>query len=69
MANVSLKFERKVAAPVEEVYRAFTNAMALREWLCIIATVDPHVGGHFYLAWNSGFFCAGEFVSLKQNGK
>jgi uncharacterized protein YndB with AHSA1/START domain len=67
MANVSLKFERKVAAPVEEVYRAFTNATALREWLCNTATVDPHKGGHIYLSWNSGFFCAGEYVSLKKN--
>lgn len=67
MANVSLKFERKVSAPVEEVFRAFTNSMVLREWLCNTATVDPHEGGHIYLAWNSGFFCAGEFVSLKQN--
>lgn len=67
MANVSLQFERKVEAQVEEVYRAFTNAMVLREWLCNTATVDPHEGGHIYLAWNSGFFCAGEFVSLKQN--
>jgi uncharacterized protein YndB with AHSA1/START domain len=67
MANVSLKFQRKVAAPVEEVYRAFTNSMVLREWLCNTATVDPHVGGHIYLAWNSGFYCAGEFTSMKQN--
>lgn len=67
MANVSLKFERKVAAPVEEVYRAFTNSMALREWLCNTATVDPHEGGHVYIAWNTGFFCAGEYVSLKKD--
>jgi uncharacterized protein YndB with AHSA1/START domain len=67
MVNGSIIFERKVAAPVGEVYRAFANSTTLREWLCSTATVDPHEGGHLFLKWDSGFYCAGEFLSLKQD--
>ena len=66
MADKSvLTFERNIKAPVEEVYRAFTNATALREWMCDTATMNLIVGGHVYMAWNNGFYCAGEFVDIK----
>ena len=29
----TLTFKRTLSAPAQEVYRAFTNATALREWL------------------------------------
>jgi uncharacterized protein YndB with AHSA1/START domain len=66
MANKSaLTFERSIKVPVDEVYRAFTNATALREWMCDTATMNLIVGGHIYMAWNNGFYCAGEFLSIK----
>lgn len=34
-----------VHAPVKQAYRAFTNATSLREWLCDVATADPHPRG------------------------
>ncbi len=61
----TLTYERNIKAPVEEVYRAFTNATALREWMCDTATLNVFVGGHVYMAWNNGFYCAGEFLSVK----
>ncbi len=60
----SLKFVHTINAPAPLVYRAFTNATALREWLCDVATVDPKVGGHIFLAWNSGYYACGEFIKL-----
>src|SRR4030067_889931 len=35
-----LSFSQMVKAPPAEVYRAFTNATALREWLCNIDTAS-----------------------------
>jgi uncharacterized protein YndB with AHSA1/START domain len=53
-----------IQAPVGLVYQAFTNATALREWLCDVATVDPKPGGRLYLYWNSGYYTVGEFVKV-----
>lgn len=60
----SINFEQWVKAPRTQVYRAFTNATALREWLCDVATVDPKPGGRIYLAWNNGYYSSGEFISV-----
>ena len=62
--NTSLKFVQTINAPAPLVYRAFTNATALREWLCDIATADPKVGGRIFIAWNSGYYSSGEYVKL-----
>lgn len=67
MSNTSTHvFEQQINAPKVQVYQAFTNATALRGWCCDIATVDPKPGGRLYMAWNSGFFTAGEYVDLKE---
>lgn len=60
----SLTFERKIHAPPAEIYRAFSNATALREWLADVATTSPREGGRFYLAWNDGYYTSGEFTAL-----
>lgn len=65
MNTQTLTFEQFVKAPPSQVYHAFTNATALREWMCDIATVSPHPSGRLYMAWNSGFYMAGEYVALK----
>lgn len=69
MSIQSLSFIKTVQAPVSEVFRAFTNATALREWLCDVATVSPCENGRLYLAWNNGYFACGEFASIKPTEK
>ena len=54
-----LTFEQTIQAPIDQVYRAFTNATALREWLCDTATVDARPGGRVYLAWISNYYRRG----------
>lgn len=65
MSTRVLTFEQYIRATPEQVCRAFTNASALREWLCDIATVDPRPGGRMYLAWNSGYYASGEYTSVE----
>lgn len=60
----ALTFEQSVPASPEAVYRVFTNATALREWLCDVATVVAREGGRCYLAWNGGYYSSGEYTRL-----
>ncbi|HSM57343.1 MAG TPA: SRPBCC domain-containing protein [Candidatus Sulfomarinibacteraceae bacterium] len=60
----TLSFEQTIPATPDAVYHAFTNATALREWLCDVATVAPREGGRCYLAWNDGYYSSGEFKGL-----
>lgn len=60
----TVKLKRTLNAPPAEVYRAFTNATALREWCCDVAHVIKLKGGPLYLWWNSGYYASGEFTSL-----
>lgn len=66
MATSVLQFVRQINAPPQQVYFAFTNATTLREWLCDVATTDPKPGGRLYLAWNQGYYAAGEYLSLEE---
>jgi uncharacterized protein YndB with AHSA1/START domain len=65
----AFQFEKMIKASPEQAYLAFTNATSLQEWLCDLATVDPKTGGRVYLAWNSGFYSAGEYLTLEKNKK
>ena len=62
----TLVFKQSVHAPLAEVYRAFTNPTALRDWFCSDARVDLRTH-QLYLWWKSGFFVTGEFVTLEPN--
>jgi uncharacterized protein YndB with AHSA1/START domain len=64
MATVSS--EILVDAPPKAVYRAFTNATSLREWLCDVATVEPHAGGRVYLWWRGDFYSSGHYLELDE---
>jgi uncharacterized protein YndB with AHSA1/START domain len=64
MTTTSQKYVQAVDASPSQVYRSFTNATALREWLCDTATINPRPGGHFFLAWSSGYYACGEFIKL-----
>jgi uncharacterized protein YndB with AHSA1/START domain len=59
-----LRFKLQIAAPLDEVYSAFTNEAAFCEWLCDVAQVDVRRGGHLFLRWESGYFVNGEYVEL-----
>jgi uncharacterized protein YndB with AHSA1/START domain len=65
MSTRVLTFEQIIQTNPEQVCYAFTNASALRNWLCDIATVDPRPGGRMYLAWNSGYYASGEYTTVE----
>jgi uncharacterized protein YndB with AHSA1/START domain len=65
--KISLHFDLKV--PPAEVFRAFSNATVLREWLCDVATVNPRKDGRVYLWWDHGNFIAGKFTKFISNEK
>ena len=65
MATVSA--ETLVQAPLKLAYRAFTNATPLREWLCDVATVEPHPRGRMYLWWRGDFYSSGHYLELEEN--
>jgi uncharacterized protein YndB with AHSA1/START domain len=69
MSKQTLSFTQLVKSPPEEVYRAFTNTTALREWLCDVATVSPHPGGRLYLWWTSGYYTSGGFTQVEEGKK
>lgn len=56
-----------VKVPLKFAYRAFTNATSLREWLCDVATVDPHPRGRMYLWWRGDFYSSGHYLELDEN--
>ena len=65
MTRQTIKFIKVVKAPPSLAYSAFTNATALKEWLCDVATVLPRNGGRVFLAWNSGYYTCGEYTALE----
>lgn len=58
--------ETTVNASVKFAYRAFTNSTSLREWLCDVATVDPHPRGRMYLWWRGDFYSSGHYLELEE---
>ena len=65
MATVNA--ETFVNASVKSAYRAFTNSTSMREWLCDVATVEPHPRGRMYLWWRGDFYSSGHFLELDEN--
>ncbi len=62
----TLTARRTVEANSTEVFRAFTNTGALRDWLCNSAQVEPRKGGRVYLWWNNGYYTSGVFTDVKR---
>src|SRR5688572_24932559 len=60
----ALTFERTISADAAEVFRTFTQAHALRDWLCNTAEVDPRKEGPVFLHWNDGYYTAGVFTEF-----
>ncbi len=63
----TVKLEKFIKAPSSEVYRYFTSSTALRDWMCDIATADPHPGGHLYLCWPGDFYSSGEYLQVEKD--
>ncbi len=63
--EISLTYEKTVNAPADLIYRAFTEATALRQWLCDVSTTNPEEGGRIFLAWNRRYFASGYFTKLQ----
>ena len=63
----SVKVEKFIAATPTEVYHYFTNSTAYKDWLCDVATLQPHPGGHIYMCWLGDYYTSGEFVQLENN--
>lgn len=61
----ALEYTVTVVAPAMEVFRAFTRATPLRDWLCDVALADARPGGRIYLWWNRGYYTAGEYIALE----
>lgn len=60
----TLTYTRTVNAAPALVYRAFTNASALREWFADNAQVDARVEAPLFLAWHTGYYVVGNFTAL-----
>ncbi len=63
----TLAFERVVAVPAAEAYRAFIHPTALRDWLCQFASLDVRQGGHVFLRWEDGYTISGNFLKVDVN--
>ncbi len=63
MAGKTLTFKRTINVPPAEVYRAFTNSTAWREWMSDLAFATPEKGGRLYLAWNTGQYAHGKYLA------
>jgi len=59
--------ETTVKVPIKHAYRAFTSSLSLREWLCDVATAEPHPRGRMYLWWRGDFYSSGHYLELEEN--
>ncbi|HLF88404.1 MAG TPA: SRPBCC domain-containing protein [Anaerolineales bacterium] len=69
MSTKTLTYTQEVAAPISQLYRAFTSAQGLQEWFGDVVEADPREGGRVYVWWNEGYYTAGQFVHLEENHK
>jgi uncharacterized protein YndB with AHSA1/START domain len=65
--TTSNKFEQKVNATANQVFKSFTNATRLRAWLCDGASTIPKLGGRLILWWHDGRCAVGEFKELEKD--
>ncbi|HKZ87269.1 MAG TPA: SRPBCC domain-containing protein [Anaerolineae bacterium] len=61
----ALRLKRLVNAPPAETFRMFTHPVALRDWLCDAAQVEPQKGGRLYLWWSSGAHATGAYTTFE----
>lgn len=64
-SDQKLSFSQQVNTTPKQLYRAFTNSTALRDWLSDEASAVAKPGGRLYLWWNDGYYTSGEYISLE----
>ena len=57
--------EIAIRTSAAQIYQAFTNATALRQWLCDVATVSAQPRGRMYLWWNGDFYSSGVYIEVE----
>ena len=78
MSNNIVKLHRVFAAPVEKVYKAFTNADAMASWLppygfvCKVNSMDVKIGGTYNMTFTNfttgnGHSFGGEYIEIIPN--
>ena len=78
MSNNIVKLHRVFAAPVEKVYKAFTNADAMASWLppygfvCKVNSMDVKIGGTYNMTFTNfttgnGHSFGGEYLEIIPN--
>jgi uncharacterized protein YndB with AHSA1/START domain len=63
----TVKIEKFIQAPPDEVYRSFTNSTALRDWICEVATAVAEPGGRLYMCWPGEYYTSGEYIQLEKD--
>jgi uncharacterized protein YndB with AHSA1/START domain len=63
--RLSVRIERRYAATVEEVWRAFTDPASIKRWLFADAVLEPEPGGRFALRWSADEQATGEVRAWK----
>ena len=62
-----LEYTGTTNASPEEVYRAFTNEVSLREWLSDYAFIRARDNGFIFVAWNNGdYHAAGRYLTVDE---
>jgi uncharacterized protein YndB with AHSA1/START domain len=78
MANNSVKLHRVLAAPVERVFKAFTDSDAMASWLppygfvCKVHSMDLKIGGRYKMTFTNfstgnGHSFRGEYLEIIPN--
>lgn len=67
--NLALTYTRQIAAPAAHIYRTFTTATGLREWLVKGAEVGHENLNYLFLLWEDGFTVSGRYEDLKENAR
>ena len=61
-----LVFTRMIQVPPAEVYYAFTQATAWRQWCCDLAETDPRPDGYLFIC-TEGYCALGTYTALEEN--
>jgi len=65
----TIKLKRTIQAAPATLFRALTNATALREWMCDTAIFEPQKDGRVYFGWNDGYYATGTVTKFSPGRK
>lgn len=67
MTTQEIVLEQLINETPEAVYHAWTNEMALTQWLCQDARIAVQPHGRLYLYWPQGYHATGEYQQVEAN--